>query len=207
MRAGATSCAANSCRRNSRRSFSHITEMPMKWGFLRRRTAVALRIVVAHTTRSQTRVQAKRCFLRRPPCDEKNCAPKALSGRSTGQLSAQNERISGQPIRENRRRRRLPRLFPHAARALQAPRLGPCEKAARSRPQPPMRFFRSSLTVCGFALPPDAFITWPTNHPIAFGLALASATLSGFGDNFLDELLQTANVADLLEPALLDPAI
>ncbi len=36
-----------------------------------------------------------------------------------------------------------------------------------------------SLTACGLALPPDDFITWPTNQPIAFGFALASATLSG----------------------------
>src|SRR6476659_2731408 len=40
--------------------------------------------------------------------------------------------------------------------------------------------FNTSLTACGLALPPDAFITWPTNHPIAFGLVLASPTLSGF---------------------------
>ena len=39
---------------------------------------------------------------------------------------------------------------------------------------------RRSLTACGLALPPDAFITWPTNQPIAFGLVLASPTLSGF---------------------------
>src|SRR4029077_11163111 len=40
--------------------------------------------------------------------------------------------------------------------------------------------FNTSLTACGLALPPDALIAWPTNHPIAFGLVLASATLSGF---------------------------
>jgi hypothetical protein len=44
----------------------------------------------------------------------------------------------------------------------------------------PIFFRKSSLTVCGLALPPDAFITWPTNQPIAFGFVLASASLSGF---------------------------
>jgi hypothetical protein len=46
--------------------------------------------------------------------------------------------------------------------------------------QSPSFFFKSSLTNCGLALPPKRFMTWPTNHIIAFGLALASATLSGF---------------------------
>ena len=46
--------------------------------------------------------------------------------------------------------------------------------------------FNTSLTACGLALPPDAFIAWPTNHPIAFGLLLASATFSGFLAMFLD---------------------
>src|SRR6476660_9995109 len=40
--------------------------------------------------------------------------------------------------------------------------------------------FKMSLTACGLALPPDDFITCPTNQPIAFGLDFASATLSGF---------------------------
>ena len=37
-----------------------------------------------------------------------------------------------------------------------------------------------SFTACGLALPPEAFITWPTNQPSAFGFVFASATLSGF---------------------------
>ncbi len=57
--------------------------------------------------------------------------------------------------------------------------------------QTPIRFFNRSLTACGLALPPDAFITWPTNQPTAFGLVLASATLSGF--------LATMSSTDLLE--------
>src|SRR5215813_15164610 len=48
-----------------------------------------------------------------------------------------------------------------------------------ARQSPSLRL-RMSLTACGLALPPDDFITWPTNHPIAFGLDFASATLSGF---------------------------
>src|SRR5665647_3464700 len=48
------------------------------------------------------------------------------------------------------------------------------------RDQMPSLDFRRSLTACGLALPPDDFIAWPTNHIIAFGLALACATLSGF---------------------------
>src|SRR6185312_11380786 len=36
-----------------------------------------------------------------------------------------------------------------------------------------------SLTACGLALPPVAFITWPTNQPAMVGLALACSTLSG----------------------------
>ena len=114
--------------------FSHIIEMPMKSGFLRCRTAAALRIVVARMTRSQTRVQAKRCFPSRPPCGENNCVPKTLSGSPTGPLLAQNARISGQPIRKSRRRHRSPRPFPHAPRALHGPRLALWdENAARSR--------------------------------------------------------------------------
>src|SRR5438067_214170 len=38
---------------------------------------------------------------------------------------------------------------------------------------------RRSLTACGLALPPDDFITCPTNQPTSCGLALACATLSG----------------------------
>jgi hypothetical protein len=34
-------------------------------------------------------------------------------------------------------------------------------------------------TACGLALPPVAFITWPTNQPASLGLALACSTLSG----------------------------
>src|SRR5450631_1401074 len=53
-------------------------------------------------------------------------------------------------------------------------------RADRRARQSPSFFFRISLTACGLALPPDAFMTCPTNQPIAFGLVLASATLSGF---------------------------
>src|SRR3977135_2763336 len=36
-----------------------------------------------------------------------------------------------------------------------------------------------SFTDCGLALPPDAFIAWPTNQAISCGFARACATLSG----------------------------
>src|SRR5665811_1460269 len=47
------------------------------------------------------------------------------------------------------------------------------------RSQMPSLDLSRSLTACGLALPPDDFITWPTNQPIIAGLALACATLSG----------------------------
>ena len=63
----------------------------------------------------------------------------------------------------------------------------------------------SSFTACGLALPPDAFITCPTNQPIAFGLAFASRDLVGIvGDDLVDHLLDRADVGDLLHAALLD---
>src|SRR4029453_14275970 len=45
--------------------------------------------------------------------------------------------------------------------------------------QMPSFAFKRSLTACGLALPPDCFITWPTNQPTSCGLAFACATLSG----------------------------
>ena len=55
----------------------------------------------------------------------------------------------------------------------------PYRAAALSPRQSPSLALSRSLTACGFALPPEAFITWPTNQPSSFGLALACATLSG----------------------------
>jgi hypothetical protein len=98
------------------RSFSRITEMSMEWAFLRCRTALRVRIVIARATLLTMRMQAKWRSTRRLPCGEKNCEPKTVSGRSTGSLLPQNARISGQPIRKNRRGGRLPRLF-HTLRA------------------------------------------------------------------------------------------
>src|SRR5882757_11475622 len=48
--------------------------------------------------------------------------------------------------------------------------------------QMPSFAFRRSFTACGLALPPDDFITWPTNQPASCGLAFACATLSGLAD-------------------------
>src|SRR5690606_16658394 len=42
--------------------------------------------------------------------------------------------------------------------------------------QRPSLALRISFTAWGLALPPDDFITWPTNQPIAFGFVFASAT-------------------------------
>src|SRR5258706_1198529 len=49
---------------------------------------------------------------------------------------------------------------------------------SRRRQMPSLALSRS-LTACGLALPPDDFITWPTNQPISWGLARACSTLSG----------------------------
>ena len=65
--------------------------------------------------------------------------------------------------------------------------------------------FRSALTAFGSALPPVDFITWPTNHWIAAGLALACSTLSGLArDDVVDDLLDRREVGDLLHAAALD---
>jgi hypothetical protein len=37
-----------------------------------------------------------------------------------------------------------------------------------------------ALTACGLALPPEAFITWPTNQPSMVGFIFTCSTLSGF---------------------------
>jgi hypothetical protein len=52
-----------------------------------------MRIVSARATRSPPRVQAERRTTQRLSRGEKNCEPKALSGRSSGPLLAQNARI------------------------------------------------------------------------------------------------------------------
>src|SRR5947209_44752 len=52
-------------------------------------------------------------------------------------------------------------------------------RRARVRLQMPSFAFSMSFTACGLALPPDDFITWPTNQPASCGFAFACATLSG----------------------------
>src|SRR5665213_211844 len=49
-----------------------------------------------------------------------------------------------------------------------------------------------SFTACGLALPPDDFITCPTNQPISCGLARACATLSGLADMMLSTTFSIA---------------
>src|SRR4051794_23788048 len=65
----------------------------------------------------------------------------------------------------------------HARPSIEAAAITP---APRQRAvQTPSLALSRSLTACGLALPPDDFITWPTNQPISCGLARACATLSG----------------------------
>ena len=65
--------------------------------------------------------------------------------------------------------------------------------------------FSRSLTACGLALPPDDFITWPTNQPTSCGFSFACATLSGLAAMIVvDHLLDRAGVGDLLHAARLD---
>ena len=49
-----------------------------------------------------------------------------------------------------------------------------------SGPQSPSFFSTRSLTAAGAALPPVAFITWPTNQPASFGFCFAFSTWAGF---------------------------
>ncbi len=67
-------------------------------------------------------------------------------------------------------------------------------------------FFRKiAFTAAGLALPPVAFITWPTNQPKRLRLGLHLLHLLGVGgDDLIDDLLDGAGVGDLLEAAALD---
>ena len=61
------------------------------------------------------------------------------------------------------------------------------------------------MTACGLALPPDDFITWPTNQPSELRLGLRLRDLVGIGgDDVVDHLLDRAEVGDLLHAARLD---
>src|SRR5665647_3950826 len=68
------------------------------------------------------------------------------------------------------------------ARARIGRRAGDDDGVIARRVQIPSLDLSRSLAACGLALPPDDFITWPTNQPIIAGLALACATLSGLAD-------------------------
>jgi len=153
----------------------------MKWGFLRCRTAVGVGIALAHTTRLLTRIRAKRPSTRGRPRGEKNCPPEGLPKQSTRSFLAQNARISGRPIRKNGRRRRSPRLF-HALRTPHAPSLWRhAVRQARGS-----RSWRSA----GWLYRPTLSSLGRRTSRSAFGLALASATLSGaLGEDFPHEFL------------------
>src|ERR1700754_3803110 len=69
----------------------------------------------------------------------------------------------------------------------------------------PSLAFRMSLTACGLALPPDDFITWPTNQPASCGLGFRLRNLVRIGgDDVVDHLFDRAQVRDLLHAARLD---
>ena len=105
------------------REFLHITEVPMESRFSRCRVAVRTSNASMSATSLQARVWLRRYSNRRLPRREKNCAPDALSGRSTGPLSAQNARISGRPIRKNSPAPRTTAV-PRPPRARRAPSFG-----------------------------------------------------------------------------------
>ncbi len=72
----------------------------------------------------------------------------------------------------------------------------------RATSQRPSFDLSRSLTACGLALPPDDFITWPTNQPEAAGLAFACVDLVGIGgDDVVDHLSIALQVGDLLHAA------
>ncbi len=55
------------------------------------------------------------------------------------------------------------------------------------------------------ALPPDDFMTWPTNQPSDCGLSLTCAALSGLArDDVVDHLLDRREIGDLLHAAAFD---
>ena len=76
---------------------------------------------------------------------------------------------------------------------------------ARAAHQSPSLLLSSSFTACGLALPPEAFITCPTNQPIAFGLVLGPRPCPGFLATISSTTFSIApSVGDLLHAALLD---
>src|SRR5208282_322918 len=172
-------------------------EMPMKCGvFTRSRFAAlrqdrALRLPVVRVFAGS--MTSPSAHLPR----QKKLYTGSLRGRVDGPAEAQNARISANRFAPAARsatargasRRRRARHFrfrfgsqgeraaSFSAHATLSERArGGAQRCAQS----PIRFFRRSLTACGLALPPEAFITWPTNQPIAFGFVLAAPTLSGF---------------------------
>ena len=75
----------------------------------------------------------------------------------------------------------------------------------RGARQMPSFDLRRSFTACGLALPPDDFITWPTNQPSSVRLRPRLRDLVGIGgDDVVDQLLDRADVGDLLHAARLD---
>lgn len=81
--------------------------------------------------------------------------------------------------RDIRRRRTRTRRRPSRARGDDEVAPSNDEVVPLRDAQIPSFAFSISFTACGLALPPDDFITWPTNQPASCGLAFAWATLSG----------------------------
>ena len=66
---------------------------------------------------------------------------------------------------------------------------------------PPSLALSSSLSCAGFALPPVAFITWPTKKPNNLSLpdAVVGQLLRIGGDHGVDDALDGARIGDLLQ--------
>ncbi len=103
-------------------------------------------------------------------------------------------------------------VAPSLARGARARRECRCPRARRSALRSWQRracLRSASLTCCGFALPRDAFMIWPTRKPSTCCLpARNCSTCVGFAAmTSADELVDGARVGDLREPALLDDLV
>jgi hypothetical protein len=182
-------CRKIFCRRDCARKIRHRLQVPMPCGFLRTfsRAVLAKLRTQCDTLARNLRRGSLRVTVHLPY--EKNYAPDGFRGT----LAARSRRKSRESVPTDSRRRlrraatcclasslRESFSVPFRRRGSCAAAACDCRGGSAPNAQTPSFFFKRSLTACGFALPPDALITWPTNQPIALGLVLASATLSGF---------------------------
>ena len=132
-----------------------------------------------------------------PPTPTRNSGMRNASARRTGPIAVRSKMTIAAPSTTGSTVNSASRIRTSSTR-VRAP-------SPYSRHQIPSFFFRISLSACGLALPPEAFIAWPTNQPSIVGFASTLATLSGIGgDDLVDHLLDRAEVGDLLHAALLD---